>query len=169
MLLPAVAFALVFNARAVRCRAPGTRDRQALNPAIDGLAAGVAVAGSERIAPFHRVGLLCTDGRGGRRDGGEERERAGDDGAAENHRGPRTVGRIETWCRVFDTVLHSRFMVLRKRADSDDRLTNRTLGRFLAVVVALSLLAAGAPVRAGEGLTLSPTLNAKLDVLYKSA
>lgn len=60
-------------------------------------------------------------------------------------------------------------MVLRKRADSDDRLTNRTLGRFLAVVVALSLLAAGAPVRAGEGLTLSPTLNAKLDVLYKSA
>jgi meiotically up-regulated gene 157 (Mug157) protein len=61
-------------------------------------------------------------------------------------------------------------MVLRKRADTDDELLNRIRGRFLAVAVVLSvLLGTGAPVRAGEGLTLSPTLNAKLDVLYRSA
>jgi meiotically up-regulated gene 157 (Mug157) protein len=60
-------------------------------------------------------------------------------------------------------------MVLRKRADTDDELLNRILGRFLAVVVALSVIGTGVPVRAGDGLTLSPTLNAKLDVLYRSA
>jgi uncharacterized protein len=61
-------------------------------------------------------------------------------------------------------------MVLRKRADTDDELLNRIRGRFLAVVVALSVvIGTGVPVRAGDGLTLSPSLNAKLDVLYRSA
>jgi uncharacterized protein len=60
-------------------------------------------------------------------------------------------------------------MVLRKRADTDDELLNRILGRFLAAVIALSVIGTGLPVRAGDGLTLSPTLNAKLDVLYRSA
>ena len=48
-------------------------------------------------------------------------------------------------------------------------MLNRILGRFLAVVIALSIIGTGVPVRAGDGLTLSPTLNAKLDVLYRSA
>ncbi len=60
-------------------------------------------------------------------------------------------------------------MVLRKRADKDAELLNRILGRFLAVAVALSAFGTAVPVRAGDGLTLSPSLNAKLDVLYKSA
>jgi uncharacterized protein len=61
-------------------------------------------------------------------------------------------------------------MVLRKRADTDDELPlNRILGRFLAVPLALSLFGTALPARAGDGLTLSPSLNAKLDVLYRSA
>ncbi|MEA2718755.1 MAG: uncharacterized protein QOJ39_619, partial [Candidatus Eremiobacteraeota bacterium] len=49
-------------------------------------------------------------------------------------------------------------------------MLNRIRGRILALVVALSVvIGAGAPVRAGDGLTLSPSLNAKLDVLYRSA
>jgi meiotically up-regulated gene 157 (Mug157) protein len=61
-------------------------------------------------------------------------------------------------------------MVLRKRADTDDELLNRVRGRILAAVFVLSVvLGAGAPVRAGDGLTLNPSLNAKLDVLYRSA
>jgi meiotically up-regulated gene 157 (Mug157) protein len=60
-------------------------------------------------------------------------------------------------------------MVLRKRADTDDELLNRVLGRFLAVVAALSVIGTGVSARAGDGLTLSPTLNEKLDVLYRSA
>jgi hypothetical protein len=60
-------------------------------------------------------------------------------------------------------------MVLRKRADTDGELLNLIRGRFLAVVVALSVLGTAAPARAGDGLTLSPSLNAKLDVLYRSA
>jgi hypothetical protein len=60
-------------------------------------------------------------------------------------------------------------MVLRKRADTVDELLNRIVGRLLAVLVALTVIVAGVPARAGDGLTLSPTLNAKLDVLYKSA
>jgi uncharacterized protein len=46
---------------------------------------------------------------------------------------------------------------------------NRIRGRFLAVVVAFSVLGTGVPAQAGDGLTLSPSLNAKLDVLYRSA
>ena len=61
-------------------------------------------------------------------------------------------------------------MVLRKRADTDDELPlNRILGRILAVPLALSLFGTALPARAGDGLTLSPSLNAKLDVLYRSA
>jgi meiotically up-regulated gene 157 (Mug157) protein len=60
-------------------------------------------------------------------------------------------------------------MVLRKRADTDGELLNRIRGRILAVVVAFSMLGAGVPAQAGDGLTLSPSLNAKLDVLYRSA
>ncbi|HEY0395835.1 MAG TPA: glycoside hydrolase family 125 protein [Candidatus Elarobacter sp.] len=48
-------------------------------------------------------------------------------------------------------------------------MLNLIRGRFLAVVVALSVLGTAAPARAGDGLTLSPSLNAKLDVLYRSA
>jgi uncharacterized protein len=61
-------------------------------------------------------------------------------------------------------------MVLRKRADTDDELPlTRILGRIFAVPLALSLFATALPARAGDGLTLSPSLNAKLDVLYRSA
>ena len=48
-------------------------------------------------------------------------------------------------------------------------MLNRIRGRILAVVVALSVVGTAVPVRAGDGLTLSPSLNAKLDVLYRSA
>lgn len=48
-------------------------------------------------------------------------------------------------------------------------MLNRILGRFLAVVLALSFIVNGAPARAADGLTLSPTLNAKLDRLYLTA
>ncbi|GAC1579299.1 MAG: glycoside hydrolase family 125 protein [Candidatus Elarobacter sp.] len=51
----------------------------------------------------------------------------------------------------------------------DDELLNRLLGRILAVVLALSVIGIGVPVRAGDGLTLSPSLNAKLDRLYLTA
>jgi meiotically up-regulated gene 157 (Mug157) protein len=60
-------------------------------------------------------------------------------------------------------------MVLRKRADTDDELLNRFRSRFFALVLALSVIAAGVPARAGEGLTRSPSLNAKLNVLYLTA
>ncbi len=60
-------------------------------------------------------------------------------------------------------------MVLRKRADTDDELLNRIVGRFFAALLAATVIVAGVPARAGDGLTLSPSLNAKLDVLYKSA
>jgi uncharacterized protein len=60
-------------------------------------------------------------------------------------------------------------MVLRKRADTDDELLNRFVGRLCAALLAATVIVAGVPARAGDGLTLSPTLNAKLDVLYKSA
>ncbi len=61
-------------------------------------------------------------------------------------------------------------MVLRKRADTDDELPlTRILGRIFAVPLALSLFGTALPARAGDGLTLSPSLNAKLDVLYRSA
>ena len=46
---------------------------------------------------------------------------------------------------------------------------NRVLGRFLAVVVATAVVATAVPARAGDGLTLSPVLNAKLDRLYVTA
>ncbi len=48
-------------------------------------------------------------------------------------------------------------------------MLNRVVGRLLAVLVAVTVVVAGIPARAGDGLTLSPSLNAKLDVLYKSA
>ena len=49
-------------------------------------------------------------------------------------------------------------------------MLNNVRGRILAVVIALSVvIGTGLPVRAGDGLTLSPSLNAKLDVLYRSA
>jgi meiotically up-regulated gene 157 (Mug157) protein len=61
-------------------------------------------------------------------------------------------------------------MVLRKRADTDvELLLNRILGRFLAVVVATAVVATAVPARAGDGLTLSPALNAKLDRIYVTA
>lgn len=42
-------------------------------------------------------------------------------------------------------------------------------GRFLAFVLALSVAGVAVPARAGEGLTHSPALNAKLNVLYLTA
>jgi meiotically up-regulated gene 157 (Mug157) protein len=60
-------------------------------------------------------------------------------------------------------------MVLRKRADTDDELLKRIGNGFLAFVLALSVVGVGVPARAGEGLTLSPTLNAKLNLLYLTA
>ena len=60
-------------------------------------------------------------------------------------------------------------MVLRKRADTDVELLNRILGHFLAVVVALAVILGAVPARAGQGLTLSATLNAKLDRIYATA
>jgi hypothetical protein len=60
-------------------------------------------------------------------------------------------------------------MVLRKRADTYGELLNRVVGRFLALVLALSVIGTGVPVRAADGLTLSPSLNAKLDRLYLTA
>jgi uncharacterized protein len=59
-------------------------------------------------------------------------------------------------------------MVLRKRADTDDELLNRIRG-LLAVFVALSVIGTAVPARAADGLTLSATLNAKLDRLYLTA
>jgi meiotically up-regulated gene 157 (Mug157) protein len=60
-------------------------------------------------------------------------------------------------------------MVHRKRADTDDELLKRIGNGFLAFVLALSVVGVGVPARAGEGLTLSPTLNAKLNLLYLTA
>jgi hypothetical protein len=60
-------------------------------------------------------------------------------------------------------------MVHRKRADTDDELLNLVRNAFLAFVLALSVVGVGVPARAGEGLTLSPTLNAKLNLLYLTA
>jgi len=60
-------------------------------------------------------------------------------------------------------------MVLRKRADTDDELLKRVRNAFLAFVLALSVVGVSVPARAGEGLTLSPTLNAKLNLLYLTA
>ena len=41
--------------------------------------------------------------------------------------------------------------------------------RFAAVIVALSVIVTALPARAGDGLTLSPALNAKLDRIYLTA
>jgi meiotically up-regulated gene 157 (Mug157) protein len=61
-------------------------------------------------------------------------------------------------------------MVLRKRADTNLELLKRFIGRVCALAIILSIaIGAAMPVRAGEGLTLSPTLNAKLDRLYLTA
>jgi meiotically up-regulated gene 157 (Mug157) protein len=60
-------------------------------------------------------------------------------------------------------------MVLRKRADTDGELLNRFVGRFLALALALSVIGAAVPVRAADGLTVSPALNAKLDRIYLTA
>jgi meiotically up-regulated gene 157 (Mug157) protein len=50
-------------------------------------------------------------------------------------------------------------------------LVKRAIGRISVSVAAFALAIAGVavPVRAGDGLTLSPTLNAKLDRLYLTA
>ena len=49
-------------------------------------------------------------------------------------------------------------------------MLKRIHGRFLSVLVAVSvILGTGAPAWAGDGLTLSPTLNAKLDRIYLTA
>jgi meiotically up-regulated gene 157 (Mug157) protein len=49
-------------------------------------------------------------------------------------------------------------------------LLKRSIGRICALAIILSIaIGAAMPVRAGEGLTLSPTLNAKLDRLYLTA
>jgi meiotically up-regulated gene 157 (Mug157) protein len=61
-------------------------------------------------------------------------------------------------------------MVLRKRADTNVELLKRSIGRICSLAIVLSIaIGAAMPVRAGEGLTLSPTLNAKLDRLYLTA
>ncbi len=60
-------------------------------------------------------------------------------------------------------------MVLRKRADTDRELLTAVFGRFLAMLAAISVLVAGVPARAADGLTMSPALNAKLDRLYLTA
>jgi meiotically up-regulated gene 157 (Mug157) protein len=61
-------------------------------------------------------------------------------------------------------------MVLRKRADTNVELLKRTIGRIFSLAIVFSIaIGAAMPVRAGEGLTLSPTLNAKLDRLYLTA
>jgi meiotically up-regulated gene 157 (Mug157) protein len=61
-------------------------------------------------------------------------------------------------------------MVLRKRADTNVELLKRSIGRICSLAIILSIaIGAAMPVRAGEGLTLSPTLNAKLDRLYLTA
>ncbi|MDP9105778.1 MAG: glycoside hydrolase family 125 protein, partial [Candidatus Eremiobacteraeota bacterium] len=48
-------------------------------------------------------------------------------------------------------------------------MLNRIVGRFLALVLAFSVIGAGVPARAADGLTLSPALNAKLDRIYLTA
>src|SRR6202011_1498964 len=48
-------------------------------------------------------------------------------------------------------------------------LLNRILGRFTSVVAVMAVIATAVPARAGDGLTLSPALNAKLDRLYVTA
>ena len=48
-------------------------------------------------------------------------------------------------------------------------MLNRSFGRISALVIAFAIAAVALPVRAGDGLTLSPTLNAKLDRLYLTA
>jgi meiotically up-regulated gene 157 (Mug157) protein len=48
-------------------------------------------------------------------------------------------------------------------------LLNRVVGRFLALVLALSVIGTGVPARAADGLTLSPALNAQLDRIYLTA
>jgi meiotically up-regulated gene 157 (Mug157) protein len=49
-------------------------------------------------------------------------------------------------------------------------LLKRFIGRICALAIILSIaIGAAMPVRAGEGLTLSPALNAKLDRLYLTA
>ncbi len=60
-------------------------------------------------------------------------------------------------------------MVLRKRADTYGELLNRIVGRFLASVLAVSIIGTGVSARAADGLTLSPSLNAKLDRIYLTA
>jgi len=48
-------------------------------------------------------------------------------------------------------------------------LLNRIVGRFLALLLALSVIGTALPARAADGLTLSPALNAKLDRIYLTA
>nr|MDQ6943975.1 glycoside hydrolase family 125 protein [Candidatus Eremiobacteraeota bacterium] len=48
-------------------------------------------------------------------------------------------------------------------------MLNRVVGRFLALLLAWSVIGTAVPARAAEGLTLSPTLNAKLDRIYLTA
>ncbi len=48
-------------------------------------------------------------------------------------------------------------------------MLKRRRSRFFAFVLALSVVGAAVPARAGEGLTRSPALNAKLNVLYLTA
>ncbi len=59
-------------------------------------------------------------------------------------------------------------MVHRKRAERNDRVITRAFGTFLAAIVAF-VFVIPTPVSAGQGLTLSPSLNAKLDTLYSVA
>ncbi|HEX3466829.1 MAG TPA: glycoside hydrolase family 125 protein [Candidatus Elarobacter sp.] len=48
-------------------------------------------------------------------------------------------------------------------------MLSRFRSRFFALVLALSVAGVAVPARAGEGLTRSPALNAKLNVLYLTA
>ena len=48
-------------------------------------------------------------------------------------------------------------------------LLKTVFGRITAVVAAAAVIATAVPARAGDGLTLSPALNAKLDRLYLTA
>lgn len=48
-------------------------------------------------------------------------------------------------------------------------MISRLIGRLVASIVAISVICNAVPVRAGDGLTLSPSLNEKLDRLYSTA
>ena len=60
-------------------------------------------------------------------------------------------------------------MVLRKRAATDEAVLKPNRNQLAALIVALSVIVTALPARAGDGLTMSPALNAKLDRIYLTA